>query len=180
MKFNPIPDNFKIKHIINHNTYLINGELKHWNGASSKVYSTISSSNDNSPTLLGSIPLLEKDQAMEALDAASAAYDNGKGEWPTMKVIDRISCMEKFVSQMKTKRDEVVKYLMWEIGKNLQDSQKEFDRTVDYIYDTIDDYKQLDRNAAKFHKHSGVYAHIRRGPLGVVLCLGPYLSLIHI
>ena len=40
--------------------------------------------------------------------------------------------------------------------------------------DTIDDYKQLDRNAAKFHKHSGVYAHIRRGPLGVVLCLGPY------
>ena len=174
MKFNPIPDNFKIKHIINHNTYLINGELKHWNGASSKVYSTISSSDDNSPTLLGSIPLLEKDQAMEALDAASAAYDNGKGEWPTMKVIDRISCMEKFVSQMKTKRDEVVKYLMWEIGKNLQDSQKEFDRTVDYIYDTIDDYKQLDRNAAKFHKHSGVYAHIRRGPLGVVLCLGPY------
>tara|TARA_B100000575_G_C23059634_1_gene610036 strand:- start:39 stop:1292 length:1254 start_codon:yes stop_codon:yes gene_type:complete len=63
---------------------------------------------------------------------------------------------------------------MWEIGKNYKDSQKEFDRTVDYIYDTIDDYKQLDRNSAKFHKHSGVYAHIRRGPLGVVLCLGPY------
>jgi glyceraldehyde-3-phosphate dehydrogenase (NADP+) len=79
MKFNPIPDNFKIKHIVNHNSYLINGELKHWDGPSSKVYSTISSTDDNSPTLLGSIPLLEKDQAIEALDAASAAYDNGKG-----------------------------------------------------------------------------------------------------
>ena len=111
---------------------------------------------------------------MEALNAASSAYNNGQGLWPTMKVIDRISCMEKFVSQMKLKRDEVVKYLMWEIGKNYKDSQKEFDRTVDYIYDTINDYKQLDRNSAKFHKHSGVYAHIRRGPLGVVLCLGPY------
>ena len=75
---------------------------------------------------------------------------------------------------MKTKREEVVKLLMWEIGKSLPDSQKEFDRTVEYIYDTIEDYKKMDRNSAKFEKNSGVYAHIRRGPLGVVFCLGPY------
>ena len=75
---------------------------------------------------------------------------------------------------MEAKRNEVVKLLMWEIGKSLPDSEKEFDRTVDYIYDTIEDYKQLDRDAAKFKKQDGVYAHIRRGPLGVVLCLGPY------
>ncbi|HLT53801.1 MAG TPA: aldehyde dehydrogenase family protein, partial [Flavobacteriaceae bacterium] len=67
-----------------------------------------------------------------------------------------------------------VKLLMWEIGKNLPDSEKEFDRTVEYIEDTIEEYKQIDRDAAKFEKHDGVYAHIRRGPLGVVLCLGPY------
>ena len=169
-----IPEEFKIKRLIHQKTYLVNGELKNWNGNTSDVYSTISSTVEYKPTLLGSIPLLEEKQAMEALDAASSAYNNGQGLWPTMKVADRIACMEKFVSQMKTKRDEVVKYLMWEIGKNYTDSQKEFDRTVDYIYDTIDDYKQLDRNAAKFHKNSGVYAHIRRGPLGVVLCLGPY------
>ena len=169
-----IPEEFKIKSLIHQKTYLVNGELRTWNGNVSKVYSTISSTEEYKPTLLGSIPLLEEKQAMEALDAASSAYNNGQGLWPTMKVADRIACMEKFVSQMKTKRNEVVKYLMWEIGKNYSDSQKEFDRTVDYIFDTIDDYKQLDRNAAKFHKHSGVYAHIRRGPLGVVLCLGPY------
>tara|TARA_B110000090_G_scaffold84023_1_gene95590 strand:- start:1737 stop:3026 length:1290 start_codon:yes stop_codon:yes gene_type:complete len=75
---------------------------------------------------------------------------------------------------MKTKRDEIVKLLMWEIGKTLPDSEKEFDRTVDYIYDTIEDYKQMDRDSAKFEKNSGVHAHVRRGPLGVVLCLGPY------
>ena len=169
-----IPEKFKIKSLIHQNTYLVNGELRKWNGNTSEVHSTISSTTEYKPTLLGSIPLLEEKQAMEALNAASSAYNNGQGLWPTMKVIDRISCMEKFVSQMKLKREEVVKYLMWEIGKNYKDSQKEFDRTVDYIHDTIDDYKQLDRNSAKFHKHSGVYAHIRRGPLGVVLCLGPY------
>jgi glyceraldehyde-3-phosphate dehydrogenase (NADP+) len=63
---------------------------------------------------------------------------------------------------------------MWEIGKNLNDSEKEFDRTVDYIVDTINEYKDIDRDSAKFHNHGGVFAHIRRGPIGVVLCLGPY------
>ena len=63
---------------------------------------------------------------------------------------------------------------MWEISKNKTDSYKEFDRTVDYIYDTIEAYKEIDRKSAKFEKQSGIYAHIRRGPLGVILCLGPY------
>ena len=91
-----------------------------------------------------------------------------------MKVYERINCMQKFVDLMKGKRDEVVKLLMWEIGKNLNDSRKEFDRTVDYINETIKEYKKIDRDGATFQNNSGVRALIRRGPLGVVLCLGPY------
>ena len=174
MTFKNIPEAYKINALIEQKTYLIDGEIKEWSGKMTDVYSTISSTEDYKPTLLGSVPELTKTEALEALDAASNAYNNGQGQWPTMKVGDRIACMEKFAEQMKTKRTAVVKYLMWEIGKNLGDSEKEFDRTVDYIYDTIDDYKQVDRNSAKFQKHSGVYAHIRRGPIGVVLCLGPY------
>jgi len=174
MSFKNIPEAYKINALIEQKTYLINGKIKEWSGKMTDVYSTISSTEDYKPTLLGSVPELTKTEALEALDAASNAYNNGQGQWPTMKVSDRIACMEKFAEQMKTKRTDVVKYLMWEIGKNLGDSEKEFDRTVDYIYDTIDDYKQVDRNSAKFQKHSGVYAHIRRGPIGVVLCLGPY------
>lgn len=172
--FTEIPELYKINNLIHQNTYLVNGELKEWHGATSQVYSTISSTKTYKPTLLGSIPTLTEKEALEALEAASSAYDKGQGLWPTMKVADRIACMETFVAQMKTKREEVVKLLMWEIGKNLPDSQKEFDRTVEYIEDTIEEYKQLDRDSAKFSKHDGVYAHIRRGPLGVVLCLGPY------
>ncbi len=169
-----IPEKYLIKEQIHQRTYLVNGELIPWNGNVTEVFSTISSGDSYKHTVLGSIPDLGEAEAMEALEGALNAYDQGKGIWPTMKVRDRIECMEKFVSQMKTKREEVVKLLMWEIGKSLPDSIKEFDRTVDYIYDTIEDYKQLDRNSAKFQKHEGVYAHIRRGPLGVVLCLGPY------
>ncbi len=169
-----IPAQYQITKPIHQKTYLLNGELKTWTGKTTEVHSVISSTDDYKPTLLGSIPYMEKETAMKALTAACEAYDKGQGLWPTMKVADRIACMEKFTSIMKTKREEVVKYLMWEIGKSLPDSQKEFDRTIDYIYDTIEEYKEIDRDSAKFSKEGGIYAHIRRGPLGVVLCLGPY------
>ncbi|TVZ28601.1 glyceraldehyde-3-phosphate dehydrogenase (NADP+) [Gillisia sp. Hel_I_86] len=165
---------FQIKELLHQQTYLSNGELKSWKGKKDEVYSTISSSEEYKPTLLGSVPHMDEATAVEVLDFACDAYGKGQGIWPTMKVADRIECMEKFVSLMKPKRAEVVKLLMWEIGKSLPDSEKEFDRTIEYINDTIEDYKQLDRNSAKFSKRDGVNAHIRRGPLGVVLCLGPY------
>ncbi len=171
---NLIPDEFKITSPLKQETYLVNGELKKWEGRSSDVYSTISSTKKYSQTLLGTIPTMGEAEANEVTIAAFEAFNNGQGLWPTMKVIDRIKCMQNFVSQMKATRSEVVKFLMWEIGKSLSDSEKEFDRTVDYIYDTIEDYKELDRSNARFTKSQGVNAMVRRGPLGVVLCLGPY------
>ena len=169
-----IPKEFQITEQLHQKKYLSNGELLSWEGKTDEVYSTISSTKDYKPTLLGTVPHMDENSALEVLKSATSAYNKGQGDWPTMKVADRIACMENFVEQMKTKREQVVKYLMWEIGKSLPDSRKEFDRTVEYIIDTIADYKQLDRDSSKFHKKSGVYAHIRRGPLGVVLCLGPY------
>lgn len=169
-----IPQSYKIIETIDQTAFLVDGELRKWTGNTTKVYSTISSTGTYEPTLLGSVPDMGEAEAMDALEAATGAYNRGQGTWPTMQVKDRIACMEVFVEKMKTKREEIVKLLMWEIGKSLPDSQKEFDRTVEYIYDTIEDYKQMDRDAAKFQKQDGVYAHIKRGPLGVVLCLGPY------
>ena len=169
-----IPEEFQITSLLNQDTYLVDGELKKWEGQTTAVFSTISSTEEYGPTILGSIPFMGETEALEAVNAASVAYNNGQGLWPTMKVSDRIKCMANFVTQMKATRSEVVKFLMWEIGKSLPDSEKEFDRTVEYIYDTIEDYKLLDRNSSRFTKSQGVNAMVRRGPLGVVLCLGPY------
>ena len=171
---NLIPDEFKIASTIIQDTYLVNGQLKKWTGETTSVYSTIPSTENYALTLLGTIPTMGESAAEEVVQSAVTAYNKGQGLWPTMKVAERIKCMENFVSQMKLTRSEVVKLLMWEIGKSLADSEKEFDRTVEYIYDTIEDYKQLDRNSARFTKSQGVNAMVRRGPLGVVLCLGPY------
>src|SRR5690606_26650449 len=111
---------------------------------------------------------------MEALEAAVKAYDNGRGEWPTMSVADRIACVERFTQKMIEKKDIVVKLLMWEIGKSYADSVKEFDRTVEYIYATIDALKDIDRQSSSFRHEQGIIAQIRRSPLGVVLCMGPF------
>ena len=179
-----IPQNLQLNAPLHQNSYLINNELVQWEGDMAKVYSPILTPNSNgelTQTFLGTVPNLEEKQALEALDAACKAYDKGQGIWPTMKVADRIRHMEVFVEKMRTKRDEIVKYLVWEICKTVADAEKEFDRTIDYIYDTIEDYKNMDRDSARFEKNGGIHAHIRRGPLGVVLCLGAYnLSLIHI
>ena len=158
---------------IHSNKYLVNGVLKHWTGAKAEVYSNIYYEN-GAPTLLGSVPDMDTEAANEAINSAVAAFDKGKGDWPTMKVKDRIACMNTFVEKMRPHREEVVRLLMWEIGKTKNDACKEFDRTIDYILDTIEAYKKLDRKSAKFDNEGGILAHIRRSPLGVVLCLGPY------
>ena len=172
-----IPKRFQLNALYKQDSYLVNGELVKWKGESANVYSpirTLNEKGESEPTFLGTVPNLGEKQALDALEAACNAYDKGQGEWPTMKVEDRINCMETFVKKMKVQREEVVKYLVWENCKTVADAEKEFDRTVDYINDTIEDYKNMDRDSARFEKEGGIYAHIRRGPLGVVLCLGPY------
>ncbi|MXN89780.1 aldehyde dehydrogenase family protein [Flavobacterium sp. Sd200] len=170
-----IPEKFKINPI-HQREYLLNGELVPWSGKTMDILSPVFVKSDGSygRKVVGSIPQTSPKEAMEALDAAVAAYNNGQGEWPTMSVENRIKCMEKFVYLMIKERDEVINLLMWEIGKTLADSTKEFDRTVEYINATIDALKDLDRESSRFQQAEGTLAQIRRSPLGVVLSMGPF------
>jgi aldehyde dehydrogenase (NAD+) len=75
---------------------------------------------------------------------------------------------------MVAQRRPVSQLIMWEIGKSLADSEKEFDRTVDYIRQTLSALKELDNSSSRFTVVEGTIGQIRRTPLGVVLCMGPY------
>ncbi|MCH2213586.1 MAG: NADP-dependent glyceraldehyde-3-phosphate dehydrogenase [Flavobacteriales bacterium] len=157
--------------------YLIDGHLKSWDGEIEQVYSPMGQvSNDGkfSRTYLGESPLLSSEIGLEALTAAKKAYNNGRGHWPTSAASERVEAMQKFVELMETKREEVSTMLMWEIAKNKSAAFKEFDRTVDYIRDTIEEFKELQRRGSHIASKDGIISQIRRGPLGVVLCLGPY------
>ena len=156
--------------------YLINGEIRAWDGPRQRVLSPVwvADDTDPKPFFIGEYPLLTESHALEALDAAVAAYDHGRGLWPTLSVADRIDHMERFVFQMIEKKDQVVRFLMWEVGKSFQDSGKEFDRTVKYINDTLAALKDLDRISSRFTIEEDIIGQIRRAPLGVVLCMGPF------
>ncbi|GAB4340777.1 MAG: NADP-dependent glyceraldehyde-3-phosphate dehydrogenase [Flammeovirgaceae bacterium] len=171
-----IPVDYNISEPIHQKEFLVNGQMKRWEGAVHEVYSPVYVQTDKGlvQKLIGSYPITNDKEAMEALDAAVAAYDNGRGEWPTMSVDDRIQCLESFTFYMIERKKEVVKLLMWEIGKSLADSEKEFDRTVEYINDTIDALKELDRTSSRFLIQQGIIGQVRRSPLGVVLCMGPF------
>jgi glyceraldehyde-3-phosphate dehydrogenase (NADP+) len=171
-----IPSEYAYGAEIHQTEYLINGEIRNWKGPVQEIYSPVCVNTPEGPkkVKLGTSPLLTEVEATEALDAAHAAYNNGTGLWPTMTVEGRIKAMEKFVVLMKSKRTEVVKTLMWEIGKNIKDSEKEFDRTVEYIIDTIQAYKRIDRDSSHFEFEQGIIGKIRRCPIGVVLCMGPF------
>lgn len=171
-----IPDAYKLDTYLEQREYLIDGELKTWQGDLAPVLSPVFVKDGSGYTqkIIGSTPLLNAEEAMKALDVAVRAHDLGKGEWPMMSVADRISHVETFLARMREKRSEVVKLLMWEIGKPLKDSEKEFDRTCDYIVDTIKALKDIDRHSAKIIEEQGFMAQIRRVPLGVALCMGPY------
>jgi glyceraldehyde-3-phosphate dehydrogenase (NADP+) len=171
-----IPEAFRLEGELHQREYLSNGALHPWAGEVHTVVSPvcIKGSDGLKPKVIGTYPLCDEKEAMEALDAAVAAYDNGRGEWPTMSVAGRISHVEKFTNRILEKKNEVVKLLMWEIGKSYADSVKEFDRTVEYIYATIDALKDLDRQSSRFSIEQGIVAQVRRSPLGVVLCMGPF------
>ncbi|GAB3882527.1 NADP-dependent glyceraldehyde-3-phosphate dehydrogenase [Spirosoma agri] len=171
-----IPADYRIEPI-HQREYLINGEMRQWDGAVSDVYSPIGIPAEDGTlqrTLVGSFPVTTEKEALEALESAVNAYDNGRGEWPTMSIGERIQCMETFIGKMLEKRQLVINLMMWEIGKNLADSAKEFDRTVKYIYDTIDALKNIDRASSRFRIEEGIIGQIRRSPLGVVLAMGPF------
>ncbi|WP_076859322.1 NADP-dependent glyceraldehyde-3-phosphate dehydrogenase, partial [Bradyrhizobium mercantei] len=172
-----IPSKHRLAAPIHQRSILLDGALKPWNGVNQPVLSPIWTRNCEGllePTELGSYPKGSSEATEAALAAAVRAYANGGGEWPTMTVAERIACVERFTRQMLARRAEIVSLIMWEVGKTLPDSEKEFDRTIAYIAATIDALKDLDNSSSRFVVAEGTIGQIRRTPLGVVLCMGPY------
>ena len=175
-----IPQEVRLLAQVHQNKILLNGELIHWEGKTQTVYSPIPIRGqadylwEKQPLVIGSYPIGTTKEAGLALDAALKAFNSGKGEWPSMSMQERIDCLEIFTIQMISKRDAVIKLIMWEIAKTLTDAEKEFDRTVDYIKETIKAAQKLQTETSAFTMEQNFIGQTKKVPYGVVLCMGPF------
>jgi len=151
---------------------LIGGKIRDSGFETKAVLSTCHKSGQ--PPKLGTTPHVNIATIKEAVDQAEKAWAKGLGDWPTARMEDRIKAVVAFRDGMLAQREIICRLLMWEIGKNWTDAQGEFDRTIQYIDDTVNEVKNLDRESSRFQFSGGVMAQIRRSPLGVTLCMGPF------
>ena len=127
-----------------------------------------------SPLELGPAALGGETEGRAAVEAAARAWAGGRGEWPCSSVAERLACCRDWLARIAPLRERVALALMWEVGKPWKDALAEFDRTVDYARATLETLAALERDAAAPVVAGGFAARVRRAPLGVALCMGPY------
>lgn len=175
-KSGEIPEQFRIPAGIDGASYLIDGSIHHHPGPARPVFSPVMIRQDaglKAPPV-GTLPLLSGHTALEALDAAERAFDCGMGLWPQMDVEERLERMEAFLGRMSRHEKAFALMEMWELGKKYSECLVEFRRTEQYIRNTIEAYRILDKDSSYIERVGPVLAQIKRCPLGIVLCMGPF------
>ncbi len=158
-------------------TLLIDGAVSRWSGPSEPIRSAVCVRDGGGRLTqvdLGPAPATGAHEGRAAVEAAARAWAGGRGDWPRAAVEERIACVLDFVRRALPLREHVSRALMWEVGKPYADCLTEFDRTLQYIRDTVLTLRQLERDNGAAVSASGFAARVRRAPLGVALCLGPY------
>lgn len=160
-------------------SWLVGGDLRTWDGARSEVFSPVleragAGDEELRPLRLGSVPALGEGEALDALDAACAAYAGGDGPWPSMPAEERIQALEHFADLIALMREEIARLIALEVGKSLSGSLAEFDRTLDCLRETAQEARALEAQWGEQRTRGGIVSHVGRRPLGVVLCMGPF------
>jgi glyceraldehyde-3-phosphate dehydrogenase (NADP+) len=158
-------------------TLLIDGRLQRFEGPTQPIHSVVcapSAEGRLRPIELGPSARASGATGTEAAEAAARAWKGGRGDWPRASVGERAACVRDFLRRAAPLRERVARALLWEVGKPYKDCLAEFDRTLEYVEGTIEALVEMERGAAQPARDDGYVARIRRAPLGVCLCMGPY------
>jgi len=161
-------------------TWLVDGEIRQFAGASRPVISRISTRRGETleRAVLGREPLLGSAEASLAVEAAERAFQGGDGEWPSSPVEVRMKAALAFATAVEDRTDAIARMLQWEIGKPAKAARAEVTRSVEYIRETVKAQGEL--RAADLVVQQGTaggaphFARTHRRPLGVVLCVAPF------
>ena len=106
----------------------MDGIISNWEGPVENVSSPIYNDSGNR-IVIGRIAQMDEETSLAAVESAKKAWSNGQGQWPQMPASERVSALENVVKSLKSRREEIVNVLMWEIAKTADDAAAEFGRT---------------------------------------------------
>jgi len=154
---------------------LCNGKVTAWEGPVQEVFAPIfEEGSTETKVMIGTQARFGEEDSLKALDAAVKSWNHGRGEWAQAKPEVRDAKIQELYAALIEKRAEIINVLMWEICKTKADATKEFDRTMEYIQDTLKIYRDTNAADSKVIHSGGVAAQIKRAPVGVMLNLGPF------
>jgi glyceraldehyde-3-phosphate dehydrogenase (NADP+) len=156
--------------------YLLDGELCNWRGPMQEVRTPfrVVGPAGLEHVLIGSCPVHDAETGMRALNAANAAWGGGLGHWPCLPASRRAACVAEFARRMAEKRGEIVRLMQLEICKSKSECEQEFRRTIENFQDTLDAHAAMLDASRGLVDAGAMLAQVRRSPVGVVLCMGPF------
>lgn len=138
----------------------INGEFID----SNKTIGIISPLNNK---VFAEVQALKEDDIDRAFNSAEQRFNT----WKKTPLEERISYIERFKEAMEENADKMAEIMNHEIAKKVKDGITEIRRTIEYIDQTIEQWRKYNYSSIKIKNKK---ANIYRVPLGVVLAISPF------
>lgn len=117
-------------------------------------------------------------ESKEQIDSIFELAQNVFKKYRRTSIEQREKRLLRFCSLLEKNKNELAEILVKEIAKNKNDSLKEIVRSIEYIKETIEEYKKIIDNPLVIdettHKIKGKIGEFIYQPLGVVLAISPF------
>ncbi|WP_322907120.1 aldehyde dehydrogenase family protein [Paenibacillus sp. SGZ-1009] len=139
------------------------------NGQNVKSLSQLAKENPANPTeIVGYFPVTTKEQAVEAIEAAAAAFQT----WKKTAIADRITSMRKAIAKIRAAENEIVHLLSREHGKPLYDAHGEIYVSLMWMEFVCNEATAALQGEVQEHDHGKTI--VSYDPIGVVAAISPW------
>ncbi len=136
--------------------------------------STVSIKTPFDGSVIGTVPALKKTDIEKVYENASKAFL----KWKELDPKERINYINAFKKELIANRTNIARIMALEISKPIKACYSEFDRSIEYIDETIKCYKEFfikpEIVKEDVHGVKGKEGYFYRVPLGVVLAISPF------
>ena len=115
----------------------------------------------------GEVSALKESEIEKAFDSARTTYPI----WRKIPKEQRVKYINDFAKLLDKNKTELADIMNKEIGKKKSDSIAEIERTIQYIYETLVAWDEIEYSSIEI---SNKKANLFRLPLGVVLAISPF------